>query len=79
MFRNNMQCSLCKQMGTTENEDHLLVCPILTKHPKLKDIIGDVRYTDVFADEKKQKRAAEVFKEISIIYERNKNCEQNQT
>ena len=79
MFRNNMQCSLCKQMGTTENEDHLLVCPILTKHPKLKDIIGDVRYTDVFADEKKQKRAAEVFKEILIIYERNKNCEQNQT
>ena len=60
--KNNLLCSLCKDMSTTENEEHLLVCSVLANHPKLKDDIGQVKFEDVFSDEQKQFRAVKVLK-----------------
>ena len=73
MNKNNLQCSLCKDMSTTENEEHLLVCSVLANHPKLKDEIGQVKFEDVFSDEQKQFRAAKVFKQIMEIFDRMKS------
>ena len=73
MNKNNLQCSLCKDMSTTENEEHLLVCSVLANHPKLKDDIGQVKFEDVFSDEQKQFRAVKVFKQIMEIYDRMKS------
>ena len=73
MNKNNLQCSLCKEMSTTENEEHLLVCSVLANHPKLKDDIGQVKFEDVFSDEQKQFRAAKVFKQIMEIFDRMKS------
>ena len=73
MYRNNMQCSLCEQVGTIENEEHLLVCSRLTDHPSLKDDIGTVQYSDVFSSNgQKQQLATKVFKQIMYIYDRNR-------
>ena len=71
--KNNLQCSLCKDMSTTENEEHLLVCSVLANHPKLKDDIGQVKFEDVFSDEQKQFRAVKVFKQIMEIFDRMKS------
>ena len=73
MNKNNLQCSLCKDMSTTENEEHLLVCSVLANHPKLKDDIGQVKFEDVFSDEQKQFRAVKVFKQIMEIFDRMKS------
>ena len=76
MYRNNLQCSLCKDMSSIENEEHLLVCPVLTNHPSLKEDIKTVKYDDVFSDINKQQRAVKVFKEIMKIYEYTMNKNQ---
>ena len=70
MYKNNLQCSLCEQTDTIENEQHLLGCSFLTNHPSLKDDIGHVKFEDVFSNEDKQLKAAKVFKQIMIVYEK---------
>ena len=73
MNKNNLQCSFCKDMSTTENEEHLLVCSVLANHPKLKDDIGHFKFENVLSDEQKQFRAVKVFKQIMEIYDRMKS------
>ena len=65
MHKNSMWCSLCR-----EREEHLLNCPVLTNHPKLKDDIQSVKYQDVFNNLDKQKNAVTVFKNIMDIFEK---------
>ena len=73
MYKNNLQCSLCQDMNTIENEQHMLICPVLTNNPKLKEDIKNVKYEDVFSSSNKQEVAAKVFKKIVEIYEKIKN------
>ena len=70
MHKNSMWCSLCKDKNTRETEEHLLNCPVLTNHPKLKDDIQSVKYKDVFNNLDKQKNAVTVFKNIMDIFEK---------
>ena len=70
MHKNSMWCSLCKDKNTRETEEHLLNCPVLTNHPKLKDDIQSVKYQDVFNHIDKQKNAVTVFKNIMDIFEK---------
>ena len=71
--KNNLQCSVCKDMSTTENEEHLLVCSVLAIHPILKDDIGQVKFEDVYGEEQNELRTVKVFKQIMKIYHRMKN------
>ena len=73
MHKNSMWCSLCKDKNTGETEEHLLNCPVLTNHPKLKDDIQSVKYKDVFNNLDKQKNAVTVFKNIMDIFEKLKD------
>ena len=72
MYKNNLQCSLCEQTDTIENEQHLLRCSFLTNHPSLKDDFGHVKFEDVFSNEYKQLKAGKVFKQIMSVYEKKK-------
>ena len=73
VHKNSMWCSLCKDKNTRETEEHLLNCPVLTNHPKLKDDIQSVKYQDVFNHIDKQKNAVTVFKNIMDIFEKLKD------
>ena len=67
--RNNISCSICNDKNSEESEIHLLSCPSLVNHPKLKNEINKVKYSDVFSDLTKQQQAVKVFKQIMQIYD----------
>ena len=62
-----------KEPSTTENEQHLLVCPILTNNLNLREDIKNIKLEDIFSNEQKQEEVAKVFKHILHIYEKNKS------
>ena len=68
--KNNISCSICNDKNSEESEIHLLSCPSLVNHPKLKNEINKVKYSDVFSDlTKQQQQAVKVFKKIMQIYD----------
>ena len=72
LYKNNPNCSLRKDPTTTENEQHLLVCPIITNNMNLREDIKSAKFEDIFSNEHKQEKIAKVLKQISEIYERKK-------
>ena len=73
MHGKNLLCSLCKEENSIETEIHLLSCDFLMKDKSLKDEMSQVMYADVFCDIGKQVKAANVYKKIMNIYEKEKN------
>ena len=60
LHKNNLICSLCKEPSTTENEQHLLVCPIITNDLDLREDIINIKLEDIFSNEQKQEKVAKV-------------------
>ena len=60
LYRNDLVCRTCKEIGSVENEDHILRCEML----KTDNIVGNVHFEFVFQDIVKQKAAVEAFKSV---------------
>ena len=58
-FDNNLVCRICKDEESEENEDHLLVCPVLAD-----GLVQNVQFTDVFGTVDAQYNAVQVFKKV---------------
>ena len=69
LHKHDLACSLCKDSSTTENEQHLLKCPILTSNDTLNEDMKNVKFEDIFSNEEQQEKVAKVFKQISQIYD----------
>ena len=54
----NMNCRICKDSASLEDENHLLICEKLTEEP------SDTQFSDVYDNTDKQLAAAKVFKRI---------------
>ena len=61
IYREDLSCSLCEDKNSEENENHLLVCPILVNHPNMTQEINKVSYNHVFKGLKKTKSSCEGF------------------
>ena len=57
-FGTNLQCRICQDKDSIEDEDHILICPEMT------DGQCDVQFTDVYGDVDTQYNAVKVFKKI---------------
>ena len=55
---NNLQCRICQDKNSIEDEDHILICPELT------DGKSEVQFTDVYGDVDSQYSAVKAFKKI---------------
>ena len=54
----NMNCRICKDSASVEDENHLLICEKLTEEP------SDTQFSDVYDNTDKQLAAAKVFKRL---------------
>ena len=57
-FQHQLQCRICKEPNTIENEDHLLTCPSLNTEEY------GVNFSDVFGNIERQYSAVQVFKRV---------------
>ena len=57
-YDNQLQCRMCEEPDSVENEDHLLTCSVLNTENY------DVQYSDVFESIDKQYSAVKVFKNV---------------
>ena len=57
-YDNQLQCRMCEELDSVENEDHLLTCSVLNTEKY------DVQYSDVFESIDKQYSAVKVFKNV---------------
>ena len=77
MYGNNLECSICKEVGTLESESHLLNCSVLREKTGVADEMKQVKYEDVFSDVKKQQKVVRVFLKIMNTFEKLKAKNQN--
>ena len=67
-YKDNVSCSLCKNVSSEENLLHLLQCPFLTTHPDLCADIGTIKAEDIFGGLQQQIKAAKIWTKIFKIY-----------
>ena len=58
MYGGDLKCRICKVENSEEDENHLLICPILNTENH------DVKFDDVYSDIDSQYRAVKVFKKV---------------
>ena len=63
----DVQCDLCNEDDSEENQKHLLQCSFLLNHPKLKSVIKTIKYDDIFENLQSQVKAVKVWKQILSV------------
>ena len=63
----DIQCDLCNEDDSEENQTHLLQCSFLLNHPKLKSVIKTIKYDDIFENLQSQVKAVKVWKQILSV------------
>ena len=58
-FNNDLSCRICKIDDSEENEEHILVCPILNDTQT-----ADVQFTDVFGEVDAQFNVVQIYKKV---------------
>jgi hypothetical protein len=67
-YKNDVSCSLCKNISSEENLLHLLQCPFLTSHPDVSADIGTIKAEDIFGALEQQIKAVKIWMKIFKIY-----------
>ena len=67
-YKDDLSCTLCKNVSSEENLLHLLVCPVLVDHPDLTADIRTVKVGDIFGSFSQQVKAVKIWMKIFKIY-----------
>jgi hypothetical protein len=67
-YKNNLSCTLCKDINSEESLPHLLQCPFLSSDPQLVPDIKFIRCEDIFGSLENQVRAVKVWVKIFNIH-----------
>ena len=62
--KSNMQCRLCKKIGESESEIHLMTCSQIISENDLKNQLENISYGDIFGIMEKQIAAGKVWKKL---------------
>ena len=65
--KGNLQCDLCEEKNSVENQTHLLQCTFFIHHPELKTEIDSIEYEDIFKSLSSQIRAVKVWKKLLFV------------
>ena len=58
MYGGNLQCRICKEQNSIEDENHILMCPILNSEKY------DVKFCDVYSDVDTHYTAVKIDKKV---------------
>ena len=67
-YKDDLSCTLCKNISSEESLLHLLQCSFLTGHPDLATDISTAKVSDIFGTISQQQKAVKIWMKIFKIY-----------
>ena len=64
----NLQCRLCKEVGTEESEIHIMKCEKILSDKNLKRLLESISYADIFGTLDQQVKAVKVWKQVVRVW-----------